>query len=68
MIINNGDLLPKTFLQLRGIAVANYNMGCNINIAAAIRIMVQYELAILTIQEHTPWNRTLSEVEITSIQ
>jgi hypothetical protein len=24
--------LPKSFLQLRGISVANYNMGCNFNI------------------------------------
>jgi hypothetical protein len=28
-----GDSLPKSFLQLRGISVANFNMGCNFNIA-----------------------------------
>jgi hypothetical protein len=33
---NNGDLLPKTFLQLKGISVANYNMGCNFSIVATL--------------------------------
>jgi hypothetical protein len=42
----NADLLPKTFLQLKGISVANYNMGCNFNISAALHIMVHYELSI----------------------
>jgi hypothetical protein len=48
------DLIPKTFLQLKGISVANYNMGCNFNIAAALRVMITYEISILAIQEHTP--------------
>jgi hypothetical protein len=30
------DHLPKTFLQLKGISVANYNMGCDFSIAAAL--------------------------------
>jgi hypothetical protein len=42
----NADLLPKTFLQLKDISVANYNMGCNFNISAALHIMVHYELSI----------------------
>jgi hypothetical protein len=64
----NGDKLPKTFLQIHGIAIGNYNMGCNFRAASAIRIMIQYNLTILAIQEHTPWNRTLSDAEITSIE
>jgi len=48
----NGDPISKTFLQLKGITVANYNMGCNFNVAAAIRIMTKYEISILAIQEH----------------
>ena len=63
-----GDSLPKSFLQLRGISVANFNMGCNFNIAAVIQIMIQYEIAILAIQEHTPWNRERSDLEKLSIQ
>ncbi len=43
-------------------------MGCNFSITAAIRLMVQYELSILAIQEHTPWNKMLSEPELNSIQ
>jgi hypothetical protein len=66
--LNTTEFLPKTFLQLKGISVANYNMGCNFSITAAIRLMVQYELSILAIQEHTPWNKTLSEPELNSIQ
>jgi hypothetical protein len=58
----------KTFLQLKGISVANYNMGCNFSITAAMRLMVQYDLHILAIQEHTPWNRTLSDPELNCIQ
>ncbi len=64
----NGDTLSKSFLQLKGIAVGNFNMRCNFHISAAIRIMIQYNLTILAIQEHTPWNRELSEVEIASIE
>jgi hypothetical protein len=30
--------------------------------------MIQYEIAILAIQEHTPWNRELSDLEKLSIQ
>jgi hypothetical protein len=30
------DPLPKTFLQLKGIAVAHYSMGCNFSITAAL--------------------------------
>jgi len=30
--------------------------------------MVQHEINILAIQEHTPWNRELSQVEIASIE
>lgn len=63
----NRDLLPKSFLQLKGISVANYNMGCNFHIAAALRIIMRYNLSILTIQEHSPWNKELSEGETTSI-
>jgi len=62
-----GDTLPKSFLQLRGISVANFNMGCNFSVAVAIRMMIQCKLSILAIQEHTPWNRELSDMEITSI-
>jgi hypothetical protein len=54
-------LLSKSFLQLKGISVANYNMGCNFSIASSIRLMIQYDLHILAIQEHTPWNRELSD-------
>jgi hypothetical protein len=64
----NHDTIPKTFLQLKGISVANYNMGCNLCIAATIRLMIQYDLNILAIQEHTPWNRDLSQTEINSIE
>ncbi len=64
----NGDTLSKSFLQLKGIAVGNFNMRCNFHISAAIRIMIQYNLTILAIQEHTPWNRELSEGEIASIE
>ena len=62
------DALPKSFLQLKGITVGNFNMGCNFQIDTAITIMIQYTLDILAIQEHTPWNRELSEGEITSIE
>jgi hypothetical protein len=58
---------PKSFLQLRGISIANYNMGCNFHIGAAICLMMQNDLFVLAIQEHTPWNRQLSEGEIKSI-
>ena len=42
----NGDPLPKTFLQVHGIMVANYNMACNFSVEAAIRLMDTYELSI----------------------
>jgi hypothetical protein len=64
----NEDNLPKSFLQLRGISVANYNMGCNFNISTSIRLMIQFNLQILAIQEHTPWNKELTDAEISSIQ
>ncbi len=63
----NGDRLPKSFLQLKGIMIGNYNMGCNFHILAALRIMLQYKLVFLAIQEHTAWNRVLAEHEISSI-
>ena len=61
------DELPKSFLQLTGITVANFNMGCNFRIEKAISIMIHYDLKILAVQEHTPWNKKLSEIEIASI-
>jgi len=64
----NGDSLPKSFLQLRGISVGNFNMQCNFRVEAAIRIMLQYKIDILAIQEHTPWNRELLDGEINSIK
>jgi hypothetical protein len=33
---HNGDTLQKSFLQLKGILVANFNMCCNFHIAAAL--------------------------------
>jgi hypothetical protein len=47
--------------------VGNFNMGCNFHIAAAIRIVIQYNIYILAIQEHTPWSRELTEGKIKSI-
>jgi hypothetical protein len=44
---NNGDLLPKTFLQLKGISVANYNMGCNFSIVATLWLMRNRELSAI---------------------
>jgi len=38
---NNGDSLPKSFLQLKGISITNYNMECNLNIASALWIIIQ---------------------------
>jgi len=35
-LANYGNKAPKTFLQLRGMAVENYSMGCNFTITAAI--------------------------------
>jgi len=66
--IQNGDTFPKTFLQLNCIVVGNFNMGCNFHILAALRIIIQYKLHILAIQEHTSWNRELTAHEITSIE
>jgi len=66
--IQNGDSLPKTFLQLNGIAVGNFIMECNFHISAALRIIIQYRLHILAIQEHTAWNRELPAHEILSIE
>jgi hypothetical protein len=64
----NGDMIPKSFLQLSGITVGNYNMGCNFHISAALWIMIQYNINILAIQEHTAWNRNLLPHELTSIE
>ena len=64
----HGDRLPKSFLQLEGITVANFNMGCNFAIYKAIEIMIQYDLSILAIQEHTAWNKELSDIQIASIE
>jgi hypothetical protein len=60
--------LKKSFLQLRGISVANYNMNCNFYIGTALKLMMRYELYILAFQEHTAWNRELSEAEKISFQ
>jgi hypothetical protein len=64
----NGDSSPKSFLQLSGIIVGNYNMGCNFHASTAIRIMIQHNISFLAIQEHTAWNRNLMEYEIKSIE
>jgi hypothetical protein len=66
--IIDADNLPKKFLELKGISIANFNMGCNFHIGATIKIMLQYELYFLAIQEHTPWNKELSQMEIKHIQ
>jgi hypothetical protein len=58
----------KSFLQLRGISIANYNMGCNFDIASTIRLMMLFKLNLLAIQEHTPWSRELSDAEILSFR
>ena len=60
----NADKATKSFLQLKGVCIANYYMGCNFNIAATLQLMIQYELSVLAIQEHTPWNRELSLMEM----
>jgi len=65
--IDEDEISPKTFLQLKGIVVANFNMGCNFNIASTLRILLQHELAILAVQEHTPWANVLHEAEVNSI-
>jgi len=65
--MNIGDNLPKTFLELSGISVANFNTGCNFQIDAAITLMIHYDLHILTIQEHTPWNKELTHIDISYI-
>jgi len=62
------DKLPKSFLQLQGLSVGNYNMACNYHISAALKIMVTHKLHILTIQEHTAWSRELTQGEITSMK
>jgi len=64
----NGDSSPKSFLQISGIIVGNYNMGCNFHASTAIRIMIQHNISVLAIQEHTAWNRNLMEYEIKSIE
>lgn len=43
-------------------------MNRNFRVQAAIEIMIQYKLAILAVQEHTPWNRELLEGEIKAIE
>jgi hypothetical protein len=64
----NDDTLPRSFLQLKGILVGNFNMGCNFHISAALMIMMQYNITILAIQEHTAWSRKLLDGEIISIE
>jgi hypothetical protein len=64
----NGYSSLNSFLQLSGIIVGNYNMGCNFHISTAIRIMIQHNISILAIQEHIAWNRNLMEYEIKSIK
>jgi hypothetical protein len=49
----NGDKLQKSFLQLKGIIVGNFYMGGNFHISTALQIMIQYNITILAIQEHT---------------
>jgi hypothetical protein len=66
MHFNNGRHV-ESFLQLKVILVGNFDMGCNFHIAAALRITMHYNLNILAIQEHTPWNEELSSTETTSI-
>jgi len=53
----NGDKLPKSFLQLKGISVAKFKMGCNFHILPALQIKIKYSITILAIQQHTAWNR-----------
>lgn len=43
-------------------------MGCNFAIYKPIEIMIQYDLSILAIQEHTAWNKDLSNIQIASIK
>jgi len=43
-------------------------MGCNFQIFVTLQLMVKYEIYILAIQEHTPWNKELSQFEIDHIQ
>jgi len=64
----NRDDIPNTFLALKGISIANFNMGCNFHIAAAFKLIADYDISILAIQEHTPWNKELSHIEITCIE
>jgi hypothetical protein len=67
-IANNEDTLPKSFLQLQGISIANYNMACNFQIGATLKIMLRHKILILAIQEHTAWSRNLSEGELNSFK
>jgi hypothetical protein len=60
--------IPKTFLALKGISIANFNMGCNFQVFVTLQIKVKYEIYILAIQEHTPWNKELYQFEIDHIQ
>jgi len=64
----NGDMIPKSFLQLSGITLGNYNMGCSFHISTALWILIQYNISILAIQEHTAWNRNLLQHELTSTE
>jgi hypothetical protein len=61
-------MIPKTFLQLKGKSVGNFNMACNFHISASLHVMVQYNLNILAIQEHALWHKELSDGEGTSIE
>jgi hypothetical protein len=42
-------------------------MNCNFDIESALCIMMRNQLSILAIQEHTPWNKELSTIQITSL-
>jgi hypothetical protein len=66
--LQDGDKLPKSFLQLKGIILGNFIMGCNFHVSEAIWIMIQYNVSILAIQEHTAWNMELQHFELASIE
>ncbi len=48
--------------------MGNFIMGCSFHVSAAMRIMIQYNINILAIQEHTAWNRALLPHELRSIE
>jgi hypothetical protein len=43
-------------------------MGHNFHTSAALQIKIQYNITILAIQEHTPWNRKFLDGKITFIE